>query len=392
MATAFLKDRSGLSGPVIFISNMNNDPWGGSEELWYETALELRSQGLEVGASVKRWPSPHQKIEKLNAAGVELHRRRDDRAVLERVLRRVAGRSRLPTAFGLESWLRRCRPQLIVMNSQFFLPEPGYTEMFLRNGWRYIIVCHSNAESWWPRPEDAALYQRGIEGAERAYFVSKGNWKLARKQIAFSESNVGIIRNPYGVPYAQEVSWPQRPATECLEMAAVGRLAFSSKGQDLLVETLSSSVWRGREWRLNVYGDGNDKATLIRLIKAAGLEDRILLKGHRPVGDIWQSNHLLVMPSRAEGLPIVIVEAMMAGRPVVATDVAGNVELFEDCVSGFVADSPTAKHVGEALERAWASRARLSEMGAAAYSKIRTQVPANPAKAFADLITQTLAG
>ena len=55
------------------------------------------------------------------------------------------------------------------------------------------------------------------------------------------------------------------------------------------------------------------------------------------VESIWASHHALVLPSRSEGLPLVVVEAMLCGRPAIVTDVAGNAELIQDGVSGFVA-------------------------------------------------------
>ena len=55
----------------------------------------------------------------------------------------------------------------------------------------------------------------------------------------------------------------------------------------------------------------------------------MIFAGHRPVEEIWASNHVLVMPSRAEGFPLAIVEAMLCARPVLASDVAGNSEIVE---------------------------------------------------------------
>jgi Glycosyl transferases group 1 len=57
------------------------------------------------------------------------------------------------------------------------------------------------------------------------------------------------------------------------------------------------------------------------------------------------------MPSRYEGLPIVIVEAMLCERTVVATNVAGHSEVIEDGISGFLAHAPTVASVAKALER-----------------------------------------
>jgi glycosyltransferase involved in cell wall biosynthesis len=97
------------------------------------------------------------------------------------------------------------------------------------------------------------------------------------------------------------------------------------------------------------------------------------------------------MPSRYEGLPLAIVEAMLCGRPVVATDVAGHSEIVEDGVTGFLADAPTVDSVAKALERLWARRSDAEQIGAAAAQRIRQLVPPDPARIFANKIKDILA-
>jgi glycosyltransferase involved in cell wall biosynthesis len=101
---------------------------------------------------------------------------------------------------------------------------------------------------------------------------------------------------------------------------------------------------------------------------------------------IWQENHALALASRVEGLPLVVVEAMLCGRPVVATNVAGNAEVVEDGTTGFLADAPTAASFGVALERFWERRSGLKGMGETAARAIRKQITAEPAKVFAEKI------
>jgi glycosyltransferase involved in cell wall biosynthesis len=96
------------------------------------------------------------------------------------------------------------------------------------------------------------------------------------------------------------------------------------------------------------------------------------------------------MPSRLEGLPLAIIEAMLCGRPVVATDVAGHAEVIEDGVTGFLAKAPTVACVGRTLERFWARKEDAREIGATASKRIRQLVPPDPARVFADKIWDLL--
>ena len=98
---------------------------------------------------------------------------------------------------------------------------------------------------------------------------------------------------------------------------------------------------------------------------------------------IWKTNELLVLPSRHEGLPLVVIEAMLCGRPCLVTNVSGNPEHVEEGVTGFLAAGPTVDAVDAALENAWAKRAEFQQMGAAAYTRIRSRIPRDPIGIFA---------
>jgi glycosyltransferase involved in cell wall biosynthesis len=120
------------------------------------------------------------------------------------------------------------------------------------------------------------------------------------------------------------------------------------------------------------------------MVQRLGLSDRVVFAGYETVEKIWASNHVLVMPSRAEGLPLAIVEAMLCARPVIATDVGGNSEVIEDGITGFLADAPTVTSLANSLERLWARRALIEEIGRAGAKKIRELVPPDPARVFTE--------
>jgi glycogen synthase len=119
---------------------------------------------------------------------------------------------------------------------------------------------------------------------------------------------------------------------------------------------------------------------------------RILMRGsariepRRAVASIWDTRHGLLLPSRAEGLPLVVVEAMMSGRVPIVTDVAGNGELIDDNETGFLAAAPTEDSLDEAMERAWQRRSGWRAIGEAAARDVRRKVPPDPPSVFADLL------
>jgi glycosyltransferase involved in cell wall biosynthesis len=140
------------------------------------------------------------------------------------------------------------------------------------------------------------------------------------------------------------------------------------KGQDILLEVLSSDVWKSRQWKLRIYGNGSDKLHIEHLIKMFGLQERAAFAGFvNDTREIWSDSQLMVLPSRGEGTPLATLEAMMCGRPVVTTDVGGNREVLEEGLTGWIADAATPRSFGQAMERAWLDRGRWAEMGRAAH-------------------------
>ena len=104
----------------------------------------------------------------------------------------------------------------------------------------------------------------------------------------------------------------------------------------------------------------------------------------------WSRHQLLVLPSRFEGLPLALVEAMLCNRTAVVTDVAGNGELIVDGLNGFIARAPTVELLDEAMNRAWNARTGLQEMGSAAGKTARELIPRDPVQTFADELQSVL--
>jgi glycosyltransferase involved in cell wall biosynthesis len=114
------------------------------------------------------------------------------------------------------------------------------------------------------------------------------------------------------------------PPSDELRIAWAGRMA-PEKGVDDLLDAAAALVGRGRNIRLDLLGDGAARPGLEARAAGLGLDGRVRWHGY--VGDragyldALRSADMFVLPSRAEGVPKVVVEAMAAGLPVVATDV-----------------------------------------------------------------------
>src|SRR5690606_4851215 len=104
---------------------------------------------------------------------------------------------------------------------------------------------------------------------------------------------------------------------------------------------------------------------------------------------LWLSFHALVLPSRSEGLPLTIIEAMAAGRPVITTNAGGNAEIVANGVTGFIGEA-NEHAFEEAMETAWENRSRWESMGLSASEFIQKNVPKVPEENFAILLNNLL--
>lgn len=374
-------------GRVCFISTMEGDPWGGSEELWARTATILAAEGVRVAASVRSWTPTHPRITELADAGVAVVTRPARASILQAVMRRI--RRPVDAWHGLPAlrrMLARMRPDLVVLSEGGNFPPVSLLE-FLAPHHPFVTISHNNCEQWWPEDQLAARLRPALSAARRCYFVSEENRRLAMKQLGLELPNVAILRNPSKVAPDDEVPWPSASPEKDLLLACVGRLDPRAKGQDLLIEALATPAWAARRWRLTLHGSGPMRDSLERLVARARLADRVTFAGHTgDVRQIWANNHVLVQPSRHEGLPLTVVEAMACGRPVLATDVAGHAEVILDGVTGFLAEAPTVSSIGAALERLWQHRDDLRRLGTNGRARIHALMPRDPAADFADEI------
>jgi len=135
-------------------------------------------------------------------------------------------------------------------------------------------------------------------------------------------------------------------------LICIGRLS-AQKGQLLLLEALAKARKNGADLDLVLVGDGEMRPEIETAIADFQLQDHVRITGwvnEQEVRDLLQSCRALVLPSFAEGLPVVIMEAFALGRPVITTYIAGIPELVEHGVNGFLFPAGSVRDVSKAME------------------------------------------
>jgi glycosyltransferase involved in cell wall biosynthesis len=166
---------------------------------------------------------------------------------------------------------------------------------------------------------------------------------------------------------------PAAPAPERPRLVHVGRLS-EQKGQLLLIEAAARLRGRGLDFELVIVGDGPLRGTLEQLIDRHGLRDLVRVTGfldNQAVRRELLAARALVQPSFAEGLPVVIMEALALRRPVISTFVAGIPELVEPGVTGWLVPAGAVEPLEDAMAEALAADpAELDRMGRAGAARV----------------------
>jgi glycosyltransferase involved in cell wall biosynthesis len=155
----------------------------------------------------------------------------------------------------------------------------------------------------------------------------------------------------------------------------VGRLA-SVKGASVLFEALEQVIPRFPDLRLTLIGDGPERGDFEQEVQTRGLGEAVIFAGYRSQAEVaaaLQEADMLVLPSFAEGVPVVLMEAMAAGLPVVTTRVAGIPELVEDRVSGLLVPPGDTDALAGAICELLADPALRTRMGEQGRAKVAAE-------------------
>ena len=161
--------------------------------------------------------------------------------------------------------------------------------------------------------------------------------ELFRAKIGRPRAMVRVVRN--GVGDAEFA--PIAPKPNATDIVSVGELR-PVKAIDVLVEALAMLKRSGRRVSATIAGDGPQGAELKAQALRLGVADQVRFVGYRPAREAFAMGRMLVIPSRAESLPYIVLEAAAAGVPIIATKVGGNPEIFGTQTGHLIAPDDSA--------------------------------------------------
>ncbi|MDR6782473.1 glycosyltransferase involved in cell wall biosynthesis [Pedobacter africanus] len=370
------------------------DEWGGSEELWARCIPMLKS-GTSLTVYKDKINFSHPEFVKLSNQDVKLVELDPPMSSTQRLIRKVKYLMR-------KADLKKCRdnyslykfhlemkvsnPDLVIIAQGINFDGLLYAYQCLLLKIPYVIIAQKAVEFYWPYPTDRTYMKETLLKARKCYFVSHHNKQLTEEQFGMRLNNSEVVFNP--VKTRGNVL-PFPPTENGYKLACVARLFVIDKGQDILLRIMNSEKWRNRPVSISLIGTGTDEEGIKDMAALFDLPNVEFSGFHQDIEGLWGNYHALVLPSRSEGLPLSMIEAMALGRTVIVSKAGGNTAIISDGINGFIADA-TETDFEKAMERAWEMRDKWPEIGLQASLYIKDHLPLSPETAFANHINQLL--
>jgi colanic acid/amylovoran biosynthesis glycosyltransferase len=229
---------------------------------------------------------------------------------------------------------------------------------------KYSITVHGPDEFY-----DVPGYRLREKIAGASFICTIG--KFARSQlmrIAPPAEWTKFEVAPLGVDPERFRPLPPPAAADAFELICVGRLV-PAKGQHLLIGAMSRLLQEGRKVRLRLVGDGPDRESLERQVAESAIGAAVVFEGsvnQDRIRSLYQAAELFVLPTFAEGIPVVLMEAMAMEIPVLTTFVNGIPELIRHGVDGWLVAPSDEEGLASAIATLMddgALRRRLGQAG-----------------------------
>lgn len=274
----------------------------------------------------------------------------DDRGI-PYVMLRESGRGDLRLLGRLNTLLRDLAPDIVQTHSYRPTTLTWLLRRWRRQPWRWVGFFHGLTNENALVRTYHALDRRLLAGADRVVVMARPQLDLFRH----CASRASVLANAM-LPDAQQATPGDAALAGRLRVlprpriAVVGRLS-QEKGVDIFLEGFAALTREGMSASAILAGDGPERQALEELASSLGIREQVTFLGHLPsTGVVYAESEMVVLPSRSEGMPNALLEALMADRPVVSTDVGAVPDIM--AVAGTGVGSMVPRGDAAALARA----------------------------------------
>jgi glycosyltransferase involved in cell wall biosynthesis len=341
---------------------------GGTERVVWELATRLPPERFDVCVWLSPVPALDEFAEALAARGLGVDR-----------VAEVDSRWDWKGMLATWSRLRKLKPDVVHVHHVWPAADRYLASLARAAGARHFVVTehivgqpHSGGQK--------ALKRDELGRADAVTAVCGAVAEMLVNDYGIARERVRVVPNGADLPDEQAELAPSRAYRERFNASLIrplwvvaGRLE-EQKGHAVLFDALAEVRKRGLDFTLAVAGDGKLRGELEQRAEQLGIGNRVRFLGTLDdVGSLLAAADAVALPSLWEGLPLVLLEAMVRSRPVVATRVGGVPEAIDDGVHGVLVPPGEALPLADELERFHRKTERAVRLGRAAGERVRRE-------------------
>lgn len=365
---------------ILYIITKSN--WGGAQKYVYDLTANLPKEKFETAIVVGNQGLFTEKLTEKKIRVINLPGITKDINFLQEVR----------SFFSLLKIFAKEKPDVVHLNSSKF---GGLGALAARLS--SLVISHSPLVIFtahgWPFNEDRNFMARGIIYffswltavlADRIINIAKTDYKQSLKFPLLPQNK--FIYIPNGIGFEDQHFLPAAEARNTFGIdkneIVIGSIAELTKNKGLihLVDAINQMKFKvhpafsGTKFKIVIIGEGEDREKIQHKITSLGLQDTIYLAGFTQDAEKYLKGFdIFVLPSTKEGLPYVLLEAMAAGLPIIASRVGGIPDLIEHEKNGFLVEPKDYLGLAAALEKMIQNLEKYKILGEEARKTIGTK-------------------
>lgn len=375
---------------LLFIST--NIQWGGSEVLWTNVCEKILDGGNNnISCVIEDWDYEPEVLKKIKQKGGSIYK---NKTIVKKGIKAIIAilkrKPRTITSVNLEKVIQSFKPNLAIISIGDDVSSKlvSITDKLKAYDIPYFILIQLATEYRNIDDNLSEMLLRSYISANKCYFLCEENKKSVENHIGSKLINASYFNSPFNFNNLSKDSLAYEGDDVFFNLGMVTNLNVFHKGHDLLIQVLSKDKWKERNININIYGNGENKKLIERLIKMYDIKDKIKLMGYvKSPEEIWKYNQACIFTSRMEGQSLAMLDALSLGRMVISTAVGDAANLIDDEESGFIIPNQTVESIDMVLEKAWGKRNDWIEIGKKAKQKLKERITKDPIQCFVEEIT-----
>jgi glycosyltransferase involved in cell wall biosynthesis len=363
---------------ILFLSVMNGSSWGGSEELWFQAALNIARRGIETGVCCFNGPGKEFRMNELKEAGCKLFMLPGKEITIGQP---IIGKMKLNKAVAAVPFEEY--DKVIVSQGGWKDVTSGpFKKLFTRLN-QYVLIYHNYNVNEKFSLKKFSLLQKWADNALKNLGDTPKIFEALKNSYSLSIPNQEKLFNPLTFE-APETITPYPEAVEGKYIFAVfAALDTERKAQDILVKALSAANWRNRNWELRLFGKGKDKEQLKNLILEQQMQTKIFLPGNAvDYKEAIRQSHLVLQVTNIDAMPITVMDSLAMARPLIVSKVGDMPFWIQENSNGWITETVSVEAIQQTMEMAWTHRDNWRDMGKQSFTIFCRDFPANPIEYF----------